>query len=708
MSKKDEVSFSAAFGNLTPRCGVSSPQRPACKRYRSIGSCHESKNYRAPKRDALSFSETLRAKAPLASLACLLVVAAFAVVLLGGCAADSVSSGAEATDATPDAQSESTFDVSALDLSYADRDLDASYDEATAVRIDLLGDSAEVGGASVSIDGSTVTITAAGTYLVSGSLDDGQLAVDASSDDKVQIVLAEANIHNEDGPALYVKQADKVFVTLAAGTDNVLSDGADYVLEDGSDEPYATLFSKDDLTLNGEGSLTVEASYRHAICSKDDLVVTGGTYTLSAVEDAVRGRDCVKICDGSFQIEAGGDGIKSNNGEDAERGFVSIDGGSFSIDAGDDGIQAVTYLRIAGGDLDISAVDDALHSDTAGVVEDGTLSVVAGDDAFHAETVLTVDGGVIDVADCYEGLEAEKLYINGGETHITARDDALNAASAETTTGDDGAAGDAGAGAAGREGGAGAFGTDAPFDAEGEAFDNAGAPDGAFAEGGAGMGDENCLIQISGGYTVLDASGDGMDSNGSVEVTGGVLLVSGPESGADGALDYDLSATVSGGTVVVVGSSGMAQNFTDGSQPFAFVSANAAQNDAGVAQLGEGAQDPSTGAGASGAAQSVAVVDGDGQVVASFYSPKGFGVALVSSPAFVEGGAYSLVLGGEVEGANADGYADSGMVSGGTAVEFTASTTAEGGMGGLSMDGGGMPAGRPGDIRIERRDGAPM
>ena len=196
-----------------------------------------------------------------------------------------------------------------------------------------------------------------------------------------------------------------------------------------------------------------------------------------------------------------------------------------------------------------------------------------------------------------------------------------------------------------------------------------------------GRGDENCLIQINGGYTVLDAAGDAVDSNGSVEITGGVLLVNGPTSGGDGAVDYDLTATVTGGTVLMVGSTGMAQNFTSGEQPFAF------------ATVGGNAGD------------SVAVVDADGTVVASLTASKQFGMVLASSPAFEEDGSYSLVTGGTVTGANADGYTDSGTISGGSSTEVTASTTATGGMGGLGAGGGGMPAGQGGDVQRGMRGG---
>ncbi len=633
---------------------------------------------------------------------------------MSGCSAAAAAvEGATASDSSEASSSEfataaASFDAAVLDLEYSKRDLDASYDDAAATYISLSGTSASISGAGASVDGSVVTISQEGVYVVSGSLSDGQLVVEAADTAKVQVVLAGASIHNADGPAMYVKEADKCFVTLAEGTQNTLTDGVGYVLEDDSDEPYATLFSRVDLTLNGSGMLSVTGSYRHAVCSKDDLVVTGGTYVVNAVEDALRGRDCVKINDGNFTLIAGGDGIKSNKDTDATRGFVSIDGGTISIDAGDDGIQAQTYLRVAGGDVTVKAVDDALHSSLEGLMAGGVLTVDAGDDAFHAETRLVIDDGTFNATKCYEGYEAEKIYVNGGTTHIVASDDAVNAAAADLS-GDDSTADATAADNAAAMGSAPSFpdGATAPDGSSDSSFDpsanagtqgggpygrggnatgegmnesqlNGGAPDNAFAEGGAGgmgMGDENCLIQFNGGYTMLDASGDGVDSNGSVEITGGVLLVNGPTNGGDGAFDYDLTATVSGGTILMLGSAGMAQNFTSGTQPFVFASVSGSAD------------------------QSVALVDGDGKVVASLASAKQFGMVLATSPAFAEGSAYSLVVGGTVDGANADGYADSGTVSGGSITSVTASTTASGGMGGLGAGGGGMPAGKGGDVQ---------
>ena len=672
----------------------------------------------------------------LTRLACGVValLALSGVLAMEGCAA--VSTDAENSAASEQAAAASAsdveyasfeevaaaFDESTLDLDYSKRDLDASYDASSATVITLSGDSASVQGAGAQTGAAGVVISSAGTYIVSGELTDGQLMVDAGDDDKVQLVLAGATIHNEDGPAIYVRNADKCFVTLDAGTENNLSDGSSYALEDDSDEPYATLFSRCDLTLNGSGTLNVTSAYRHAVCSKDDLVVVSGTYNISAVEDGLRGHDSVKVRDGVFAIQAGGDGIKSNKDDDPTKGFVSIDGGTFDIQAGDDAVQGKTLVRLAGGSMAVAANDDAFHSDLEMHLLGASMEAGAGDDAFHAETKLTVDGGTVNVTSCNEGYEAEKVYVNGGDTHIVASDDGVNASAADLSDdadadtvsstlpngGTPGAPGKGGGAAtpdAGGQAPAGAQqsgqapdaaaqqGGQAPGAAGvqqgGQAPDAAGAQQGGSAPeppasdnaggagvidpgqqgggpaagGGVGQADSSCLIQINGGYVVVDSVGDAIDSNGNVEVTGGVLLVSGPTSDGDGAFDYDGGATISGGTVLMVGSTGMAQSFTGGTQAFAMTSAS-----------GE-------------AGQSVCVVDGSGNVVTSFTATKRFGMVLTSSPAFAEGGEYTLVIGGEVANANADGYTDSSTVSGGSEATFTASCTASAGMGGAGGPG---------------------
>lgn len=526
-------------------------------------------------------------------------------------------------------------DVSQLDLEYSNRDNDASFDEANATTI-ALNDGAVISGSSassVSSDGQIITISGEGTYVLSGTLTQGQVIVEAEDTAKVQLVLKGVSIHNESGPAIRINAADKVFVTLAEGTTNTLTDGSSYTLDEGSDEPNATLFSKADLTINSSGTLNVTGSYAHAINSKDDLVITGGTFNITSQTDAVRGRDCVKISGGTFNVTAGEDAFKSNNDEDATRGFVLIDG--------------------------------------------GTYSVSAGDDAFHAETALLIRGGDITVTSCEEGYEAALIQVEGGNSNITANDDGLNASYGSSTTSTGGGAG-MGAGAnantgtsTGMDASAGVV-TNASMDmsanvtsvdtststdatanpgtppAEGTAPSSSKtAPSGDMAGNGgggagAGMGeaDSRCQVKISGGTLTVNAGGDGIDSNGTLEITGGTVLVSGPENNGNSALDYASTATVSGGTMIIAGMDGMAQSFSSGTQAFAMVSATGS------------------------AGSTIQIASADGTVLASFTAPKQFNNVVISAPGMTDGQTYQLLIDG-------------------TATQFTASTTAtQSGMGG--------------------------
>lgn len=688
-----------------------------------------------------------------------------ATLALAGCSGGTYGSGGEAATggdgAAEGATTEATdwdalIDIDGMDFEYTDRDKDASYDAASATVIALNGSGATVQGAGAMTDGSTVTISAAGTYVVSGELMDGSLVVNATDQDKVQVVLAGVTIRNAAGPALEVRQADKVFVTLADGTQNILADGAQYTLVEGEDEPNAALFSRGDLTINGAGALVVEGNYRHGVNSKDDLVITGGAITVTAVEDGLRGKDCVKIADGAFTVTAGGDGVKSSNDEDPTCGFVSIDGGTFALNVQDDGVQAATYLRITGGSGTVTAADHALRSEVEAAMTGGSFTVEAGGKGMNPETRFTMDGGELTVTGCDEGIEAEKVIVNDGMLNIVASDDGINAAVAErsdetsdaaaaTAEGSAGADADAGATRA-DEAAAGEAAGEAPAKPQGgkgdrsmrdgdDAPDGDAAPDGDFqppvgedgqmpeppekfddaqngerpelsenfdlqntpqdgerpelpegmeegqmpqrpegdedfggvpgrgGRSGAGgpMGanaSEECLIQINGGRVTVDAGGDGLDSNGYVEINGGVVLADGSDAGGDSALDYEYGASITGGTVILAGSAGMAETFTEGTQPFALVSASGAAGD------------------------TLAIVDNAGNAIAEYAVPKAFQCAVVSSPDFVEGTAYEAVVNG-------------------AAVEFTASVTpSANGAKGAAPDrrSGGS---RPGDAETE-------
>lgn len=583
------------------------------------------------------------------------------------------------------------FDASALNLEYSKRDMDASFDESSATKITLSGDSASVSGSGAAAEGSTVTISTAGTYIVSGNLTDGSITVTTSENDKVQIVLNGVKIASSSGPAIDIQSADTCFITLAEGTQNSLSDGSAFASEDANACIYATC----DLTINGSGSLDVSGNYRHGVFSKDDLVVYGGSINVSAVEDGLNGKDSVKIGAGDISIDSGADGVKSSKSINPEKGFVYASGGSLSIDAEDDGIQAKTCLCIAGGSIEIDAADDALHSDLEGALNGGSTTVRSGDDAFHCETNLEVNDGSFVAETCSEGYEAEQVVVNGGDTNICALDDAMNASAADLS--DDSESSDAdtstiapsgepGANVAQPDGSIGASdGSSANADSNGQQNtapqgagqqDSATSPelpsdDGAHGgqageapsdlgqapdaqggmerggqapggQGGApGASDSNCLIQINGGKVVLDSQGDGVDSNGNVEINGGTLLVNGPSGDDDGAFDYDGDATISGGTVLMAGAVGMAQSFTSGTQAFALVQA-------------------------SGSAGSVIeATDADGDVIATLTATRAFGCVLVSGAGVSDGDTITVSVDGAATTATASTTGTSGIATGG-------------------------------------------
>lgn len=233
--------------------------------------------------------------------------------LLSGCqtAAENGDTNTDAASAT-DPEEVKVIDVASL---FSERDLSSDYDESAAVSIELAGDSISCDSDAVSIDGSCVTLLDEGTYLISGTLDDGQILVDAEDTDKVQIVLSGADITSTDSAAIYSLNADKVFVTLEDGTDNTLTNGGTYAAID-ENNIDGVIFSKTDLTLNGSGSLSINAQAGHGVVSKDELTITDGSYSVTAAEHGLVGKDSLAIAGGTFQITAEKDGLHAENADD--------------------------------------------------------------------------------------------------------------------------------------------------------------------------------------------------------------------------------------------------------------------------------------------------------------------------------------------------------------------------------------------------------
>lgn len=500
----------------------------------------------------------------------------------GETSADNADTTSESTDSenAMESASDINFDLelteSTIDTEFTDREKSGSYKASEAVKITLNKTTATVSGSGVKADGSTITITEEGVYIVSGTLEDGQIIVDASDSDKVQIVLDGVHINCETNAAIYVREADKVFIMLAENSSNTLGGGNEYTQID-DNTVDGVIFSKSDLVCNGTGSLTIEADYKHGIVSKDDLVITGGTYKIAAADNGITAKDQIKILDGSFDIDAANSAVKAKNTDDTELGNIYIAGGIFTIEAEQDGFHATGSI----------------------VVDDGTITVNSGEDGFHADLDTVIHGGTILVEKSYEGLEGKRVVVNGGDITINASDDGANAAgsgdddsNAASSNNDSSAAVNSGDDSSISGEADGKEPPQMPPDTENgsdmqpsQDFDPENAPSGGNApqnfdpgnapsdgdapqkmQGGpGGEGNSELYIKITGGTLTVSADGDGLDSNGGLLVTGGTTIVYGPTSDGDSALDYDGSAIVTGGTLAAIGSAGMTESFDEAS-----------------------------------------------------------------------------------------------------------------------------------------------
>ncbi|MBO5269685.1 MAG: carbohydrate-binding domain-containing protein, partial [Clostridia bacterium] len=335
---------------------------------------------------------------------------------------------------------------------FTERDGDASYDGAD-VRIALLGDTATATSDAVRIDGARVTVTAEATYYVTGTLNSGQIIVDASESAKVRIILDGVTVTSDASAALYARECDKLFVTLAENSENILASGSTFTPIDENDVD-AAVFSKSDLTLNGTGSLFVSSPAGHGIVCKDDLVFTGGSYQITAASHGIDANDSVRIRDVQLSVTAGKDALHAENNDDASLGFVYIASGTFDLSAAGDGVSAGAHLQIengaftvtagggtanAGGFGSSSASADtsakALKGQTGVRIANGTFTLDSADDAVHSNGSVTVSGGEFDIIKSYEGLEGLHVAITGGKIRLVARDDGVNAAGGKDGSG---------------------------------------------------------------------------------------------------------------------------------------------------------------------------------------------------------------------------------------------------------------------------------
>ena len=559
-------------------------------------------------------------------------------------------SGNDPTSAPTEPMPTGASEIPVLDDSlFSDRDRLTAYDESSAERIVFEGDHIATSTNDAVVSGTTVTITEKGTYVLSGTLDDGMVIVDIGKDDKVQLILNGVSITCSDCAPIYVRQADKVFVTLAENSENYLANGGVFTPMDEKNID-AVIYSREDLTLNGKGSLTIESPAGHGVVSKDELTVTGGVYTLITASHGLNGKDNVCISGGTFNISAGKDGIQADNDEDVNLGFVYISGGDFAISAEGDGITASSYLQIESGTFEILAgggytngskqssdnwggfggggsgggewggrsggasntastddstsmkgiksgaamvfnggtftldcADDAVHSDTDLTINNGTFTIASGDDGVHAEENLTFNGGSVTVNESYEGMEALHILITGGKAHLIATDDGLNAAGGTDQSG-------------------------------------GGGRDQMFG-GGSGGGEGS--ITISGGDLYISAGGDGVDANGTLEITGGYTVLAGPTQGDTSVLDFDASGVITGGTFIGTGARGMGHSFSR-SENQGHLSVNV---------------------GSAPANTKITVSDAEGNIILTHTPELGYNIFIFSSPDLQKGKTYTITIG---------------------------------------------------------------
>ena len=423
------------------------------------------------------------------------------------------------------------------------------------------------------------------------------------------------------------KNANIVVISTSSDSVNTLSDGTDYSSSYDSDVEGA-IYSKDDLVLEGDGSLVINGNKGDGIVSRDNIKINSGTYRITSCDDGIRGVDSIYIVSANMEINALGDGIKSTNENDSSLGYVKIVNGTFNIVAGNDGIQAESKLLIdngtfnittgggasnssdksnsrdwgnesissdsakgikagyniviSNGSFDFNTLDDAIHSNNYILISGGSYSILSLDDGVHADNDLVIDGGNINISKSYEGLEANNITINGGDISITSSDDGINAAG-----GSDGSSSNRGDGS----------------------------PNMNYSS--------NAMITINNGNILINASGDGIDSNGSIYVNGGTIYVNGPEDDGNGALDYDGDFVITRGEIIAISSSGMAQSIGNNSTQYGMlVYLSNTYNSGSV----------------------MSIRDSNGEEIISYSSIKSFSSIVFSSDKLIKNNTYNIYI----------------------------------------------------------------
>lgn len=527
-----------------------------------------------------------------------------------------------------------------LEVVYNERELSGEWSEYTG-KITFADSKVAIEGNGVKSSGNSITIYTAGTYYITGNIEDGNILIEAKESDEVQLVLNNCSITSKEAAPINGIECSKLTITLAENSENILTDSSSYTVftDTESGEPDGTLFTKTDLVINGTGKLIINANYSDGIVSKDELKIINANIEINSEDDGIRGKDYAVFNNATININSGGDGIKSTNNEETELGYISIEGGNITINAKADGIQAETILNISGssnidittsgsvssssssefsgfgrfggskggytssstssddsssskglkagkeitienGNISISSTDDSIHSNDIIVINNGDIKISSSDDGIHADTNIVINNGNINIDKSYEGIESSYIEINGGIINLVASDDGINISGGNDSSSMNGRPGQ-------------------------NNFSN--------------IGSSNQKLVINNGNITVNATGDGLDANGAIYINGGTIIVKGPTSGGNGVLDYDSRCNISGGNVIIYGSIGMWQNPTSDSTQYCLTFQTSGNS-----------------------GDEIILKDSSGNVIESFTTEKSYGAILISNPDIQKGESYTL------------------------------------------------------------------
>lgn len=533
---------------------------------------------------------------------------------------------------------------------------DYTWDTANTTSIDLNTSSITVTGQGATASGTTVTITAAGTYNINGSLTNGQIVVNANDDAVVKLIFNSISVSNSSSAPVFIQKSKKTIIILPDNSTSTLSDATTYTYATADeDEPNATIFSKSNATIYGNGKLNITSNFNDAIGSKDGLLIKNATISLTSVDDGIRGKDYLIVNNANITANVKGDGLKSDNEDDAGAGYISILDGVFKItstgdaisaknnvtitkgtftliagggssaqlatDASAKGIKGINGVTIDGGEFTLNTADDGIHSNKLVVINGGTYTIASGDDGIHSDAELTINDGTITISKSVEGIEGGIITVNKGTLDVTSSDDGFNSSYGNGAENNDGSS-----------------------------------------------------LNLKGGTIYVNASGgDGLDSNGNINISGGTIIVHGPQSQPEVGLDYNGTCNVTGGFLVVSGSS---SNMTQAP------STSSSQYSVKIMFT------------TSIAANSIFhLQDSEGNELANFKPKRSYSSIIFSSPNLKSGATYAIYTGGSATGTETNGYITGGTYSPGTHyASFTTSSIVTS-LGSATSGGGG--GGRP-------------